>query len=154
MAARKQWDSLSSSYRARLERGGITRTSYEQGASLSAARGHHATPERPERAQRDPERYRRYLQARRPMRVVTTDGIRTVDGLRKRDRSIVAKHWNAIGRYLDRGKTDSLSKYDGATIGGYDGVPMYELETRLDPLDDYQNLGDIDVDSIYEKDDE
>lgn len=36
----RDWESLSDSYRHRLERGGITRTEYESGANLSAARGH------------------------------------------------------------------------------------------------------------------
>jgi hypothetical protein len=153
MAHRKQWDDLSPAYRRRLERAGITRADYERGVSLSAARGHKHTPERPEQAKRNPKRYKKYLQARMPIRVVTTQGITVVDGLRKKDRSRVARHWNAIGRYLDTGKTDSLSKFDGVTIGGYDEVPEYELETRLDPLDDYQNTGDIEVDSIYESGD-
>lgn len=48
--ARKTWGALSENYRKRLERGGITKQAYESGASLSAARGHAATPERPERA--------------------------------------------------------------------------------------------------------
>lgn len=153
MATRKQWGDLSPAYRRRLERGGITRSDYERGASLSAARGHKHTPERPEQAKRNPQRYRKYLQARQPIRVITTQGIITVDGLRRKDRSTAAKHRNAVGRYLDNGKTDSLGKFDGVTVGEYDGVPIYELETRLDPLDDYQNFGQIDVDSIYKRDD-
>lgn len=43
--ARKSWDSLTPTYRHRLERGGVTRSQYESGASLKAARGHRATPE-------------------------------------------------------------------------------------------------------------
>jgi len=59
MAARK-WSSLSADYRARLERGGISRREYESGASLKAARGHKATPERPERAAKNPAKYVEY----------------------------------------------------------------------------------------------
>lgn len=44
--ARKGWGQLSSAYRERLERGGISRSSYESGASLARARGHGSTPER------------------------------------------------------------------------------------------------------------
>lgn len=58
---RSSWESLSPSYRARLERGGITRQDYLSGASLSGARGHKATPERPERAEKNPEKYKDYL---------------------------------------------------------------------------------------------
>lgn len=53
--ARKGWLDLSSDYRHRLERGGISRSDYERGESLSSARGHAATPERPERAESKPE---------------------------------------------------------------------------------------------------
>ena len=59
--ARSSWESLSPAYRARLERGGITRQDYLSGVSLSGARGHAKTPERPERAEKHPERYREYL---------------------------------------------------------------------------------------------
>lgn len=40
MAKKRNWDSLSPSYQARLKRGGLTKTSYNRGADLSAARGH------------------------------------------------------------------------------------------------------------------
>lgn len=40
MARRKGWDNLSESYRARLQRSGITRSKYNSGRSLSKARGH------------------------------------------------------------------------------------------------------------------
>lgn len=57
----RNWDALSESYRERLERGGITRAEYQAGASVSAARGHAATPERPSRAEANPEKYAAYL---------------------------------------------------------------------------------------------
>jgi len=60
--ARRNWDDLSSSYRQRLDRGGITRRAYESGGSLSVARGHGRTPEHPERASE--ERYREYFSNR------------------------------------------------------------------------------------------
>jgi|SRR5215472_10287547 len=58
--ARKGWDSLSPSYRQRLERGGITRASYASGASIKAARGHAHTPETPRQAERHPSLFPRY----------------------------------------------------------------------------------------------
>lgn len=48
--ARKGWDALSPAYRQRMERNGVTRDIYESGGSIQKARGHQATPERPERA--------------------------------------------------------------------------------------------------------
>lgn len=45
--ARKGWDSLSSTYRERLSRAGISKADYESGESIKEARGHEKTPERP-----------------------------------------------------------------------------------------------------------
>ena len=45
--ARKGWNALSSGYKARLQKAGITRKDYEKGSSIQAARGHSQTPERP-----------------------------------------------------------------------------------------------------------
>jgi hypothetical protein len=66
--ARKGWESLSDSYRERLERGGIDRAAYSRGESLSSARGHAATPERQFTAKEletPPERFRGYAELRR-----------------------------------------------------------------------------------------
>jgi len=59
-----KWNALRPAYRARLERAGITRERYLSGEPLSSARGHARTPERPERAERHPERYPEYTRAR------------------------------------------------------------------------------------------
>lgn len=60
----RNWDSLSDSYRKRLERSGISRSDYQSGASLEKARGHRATPEHPERAENNKEKYKEYLASR------------------------------------------------------------------------------------------
>jgi hypothetical protein len=60
MAGTRNWDSLSAGYRKRLQSNGITRRQYESGVSLSKARGHSQTPERPERATRNPGKYQAY----------------------------------------------------------------------------------------------
>lgn len=44
---RKGWERLKPDYRARLERNGISRSDYENGASLKKGRGHEKTPESP-----------------------------------------------------------------------------------------------------------
>lgn len=56
--ARKGWNSLSPSYRARIEKAGLTQADYEAGASLTKARGHSQTPERPRSY--DPQKYQKY----------------------------------------------------------------------------------------------
>ena len=60
MANRRVWSALSSDYRTRLMRSGITRETYEAGTSLKKARGHSETPERPADAIRQPSRYQKY----------------------------------------------------------------------------------------------
>lgn len=60
MAQRRDWNALSSAYRSRLLRSGITREAYEGGTSLSSARGHKATPEHPKDIIGNAGRYQRY----------------------------------------------------------------------------------------------
>jgi hypothetical protein len=45
--ARRGWNALSPGYKARLQKAGITQADYEAGQSITAARGHLHTPERP-----------------------------------------------------------------------------------------------------------
>ncbi len=56
--ARKGWNSLTPAYRARIEKAGLTRADYEAGTSLTKARGHANTPERP--SSYDPNKYQKY----------------------------------------------------------------------------------------------
>ena len=64
--ARKGWDSLSDGYRARLQKGGISRSAYERGESLAKARGHERTPERPSQPKLK-ERYPNYFNERQKL---------------------------------------------------------------------------------------
>jgi len=64
MAARKPWRDLTAAYRKRLSKHGLTEKNYNtpEGARLrQTARGHGKTPEHPERANKQPARYREYL---------------------------------------------------------------------------------------------
>jgi hypothetical protein len=107
--SRRSWDSLSVAYRNRLVRGGISREEYEAGTSLSAARGHRSTPERPERALRNPSMHVDYLdrvprnlpKGKRAMRFNTPDGVVILKGLSRRDRSTVAQCENARRQLLN-----------------------------------------------------
>lgn len=64
----RNWDALADSTRTRYERAGISRSAYEGGASLKAARGHASTPERPMEAQKHPERFGSYISIRNDIR--------------------------------------------------------------------------------------
>lgn len=61
-SSRKGWDQLTPAYRKRLGNAGISARDYNNGASLTRARGHATTPERPERATRNPAKYGDYLE--------------------------------------------------------------------------------------------
>ncbi len=56
----RNWANLSPTYRGRLERAGVTKAYYEGGGKLGKARGHAHTPEHPEEAERNPEKYPKY----------------------------------------------------------------------------------------------
>lgn len=60
--ARKGWEQLSPGYRARIEKAGLTRKDYEQGAPIKAARGHGQTPESPKNV--DPKQFPKYAAER------------------------------------------------------------------------------------------
>lgn len=63
--ARKGWTGLSATYRARLEKAGISRSDYESGQSIQGARGHAQTPENPRRY--DTTKYSTYDQSRKAL---------------------------------------------------------------------------------------
>jgi hypothetical protein len=146
MARTRSWSDLSAGSRNRyLKRaaakgwsGGQFRRYYESGGNLAEFRGHARTPERPERATRNPQRYGEYRRSGRggkTMRVFTPDGLRSVEHLSKRERSIVGRHANAVKRAL-LGDDDGLERFTGVEVNG---VP---LETDLgrmwrtyDPMD-------------------
>jgi hypothetical protein len=79
------------------------------------------------------------------MRVMTTDGPVLVTGLTTEERSLVARHHNAIKRYTRRYHTADLATFVDVHVGGR------ELETRLDVLDWWAMTGELDYESIYEQ---
>lgn len=64
MARVRDWDSLGDAQRHRYERSGISRSDYEAGVPLSAARGHGQTPEHPGQGKEAP-RFRQYYDLRK-----------------------------------------------------------------------------------------
>jgi hypothetical protein len=77
--ARKTWGQLSPAYRTRLARAfgkdGLsrkqTRERYNRGTlgPVTGARGHSQTPERPSRAERNPQKYQEYIARREPQQI-------------------------------------------------------------------------------------
>lgn len=85
MAGRKSWESLSPAYRDRLSRGGITKSKYESGASLSKARGHAKTPEHPREAIKNPQKFPGYKPKKEPKvseednKKLSADAVKSMD---------------------------------------------------------------------------
>lgn len=156
--ARKGWDQLSTSVRRRYERAGVTRDYYESGGSLSKARGHSATPERPDRADRNPRKYRGYMRRNVIMKVATTDGPVLVTGMEKEDRSKVGSHYNAIHNQLSN---TVAPRYDGFTLDDLTSTRVtgyrigskkrerFSLETNPNVLEYYGSTGQLQSESIY-----
>jgi len=95
--ASRNWDALSSDYRHRLERNGISRADYESGVAVTKARGHEKTPERPERVREGSVKYQEYAQRRKDLIKDVLDYKRHLWGDQpkwneKNARKIIAKH--------------------------------------------------------------
>jgi len=134
MARKKRdWSAIQSdAYRARLEAAGIGRKEYEAGASLKAARGHRSTPEHPKEAERDPQKYRQYKdrQHAQYIQAITKSGVQLLK-LNARDRTTVARHWNAVHQWMRNGEGD-LASFNGQTVR--DKLTKKPVEFETDPM--------------------
>jgi len=160
MQSRRGWGSLSQPVRRRYERAGITESDYSSGVSLSAARGHSNTPERPERAESQPDRYRQYLRAkdRDPIRAITENGVVDLTGLSRSERSLVGAHDNAVRHALSASEIPSvyrsvLSDFTGRTVEGFivgtDELETFTLATDAATLEWLESRGELRFESIY-----
>lgn len=137
MAGRRSWDSLSPAYRARLSRGGVTRSKYESGASLARARGHGATPEHPRDARKNPERYREYNRKRQPKRSPEDVAYDLNTAKDAAYLNIVAK----LGDYIKfREENVRARVYGGQTRDGEDAPGMTLAEARWTARADTEEL--------------
>jgi hypothetical protein len=117
--ARRDWNSLSTGYRDRLIREGVTQE-------------RHADPN--------------FAIGKTGINVLTTQGLQRLE-LNARDRSMVARHWNALEHYME-GRRDDMDEFEGKTLRG-----GYVLETDLGRLwmMSQDNDGPLSIPSIYEK---
>jgi hypothetical protein len=118
MAQRREWDALSSAYRGRLSRSGITRAEYESGVSLSRARGHGKTPERPlSHGAKVPPKYQRYYNKRfnRPIKMLSTEGEIWLVSVSLAHRRMIGEHWNAVNSYLFSKPMRKAKWWNGST---------------------------------------
>ena len=119
----RNWDLLADSTRTRYERAGVSRSAYESGVSLKAARGHAETPERPMEATRHPERYEGYVSLRNDVRALK----RELYGDRRKFRDTAPKggraHLTKVREILEL-KID----YDGSWDQFWDDHPEYDRD--------------------------
>ena len=134
----RNWGSLSPSYRQRLERGGINRADYESGATLSRARGHATTPERPQEAAKDEERYREYLGRR-------ADAVRLIQRAKESmfgtsDKWDASKSLKYINKHLDGTERGAAQIKRAAAIA----AQVAEGEIDLDTVrEDYPDIWEL-----------
>ena len=129
-----------------------TRRYYQSGKSLKDLRGHSTTPERPQRASAKDEEFGKYfsrLFARKDgITFLSTDGVVTLWGVSREQRTTIGRYDNALKTYLRRGRSEipsrfresgKLSDYQGKTVSGYeDGqreMVTVEFETRPKRID-------------------
>ena len=77
------------------------------------------------------------------MAVLSSDGLADVDTRGSAVRSLIARHWNAVGRFAATGDVAVLHAFRGKRAGGV------ELATDVATIEEYLRRGEIDVDDIY-----
>ncbi len=129
------WESLTPAYRTRLERGGITRESYQAGVRVQTARGHR-TAEHRARAENE-------VKSGKPFRFVSGGEVVTATSRYSRIRSLAASYMSAVGTFLRTGNADGLRRFRGREIEGQ------ALETDPAKLRALARSGDLRV-AFYE----
>jgi len=77
------------------------------------------------------------------MAVLSTNGLADVDTRGSAVRSLIARHWNAIGRFAATGDVAVLEPFRGKRVGGV------ELAADVATIEEYLRRGEIDIDDIY-----
>lgn len=119
----RNWDALSSSYRERLSRNGVTRSSYESGASLARARGHESTPEHPQQG-KGKSQYREYFERRQALE-------NKVNRM-KQEAYGNSPRWDAQSseKHVSKGSIRDLER-----VASYDSIDDYAEDLDLEPED-------------------
>lgn len=129
---RRGWFNLSASYRERLARGGVSRQSYESGASLQTARGHARTPERPGQGVSRPEFQEYYARQAQP-----TYEVEIVEAQGQHSQEVKdALYVRVTGLFGDRHKFRGVLDPDFPP-NGYPPAPEDDEILEILELDDY-----------------
>ena len=78
------------------------------------------------------------------MRILTEDGVIDTLVLDDATASLIGSYWNAVQRYLWTGDTHQLEGFEGKSIN------FRRLLTDPDLIDDWDRVGELELDSIYE----
>ena len=78
------------------------------------------------------------------MRILTKDGVIDTLVFDSGTASLIGNYWNAIRRYLWTGDMSELEKFEGESVN------FHRLLTDPDLIDDWDRVGELELDSIYE----
>ena len=78
------------------------------------------------------------------MRILTADGVKDTLVLDDGTASLIGSYWNAVRRYLWTGDTRQLEEFEGKWVN------FHRLLTDPDLIDDWDRVGELELDSIYE----
>ena len=81
----------------------------------------------------------------RRMTVITSDGPQLVELRGSRVASLVARHANAVRKFVDTGDARGLRQFRGQSAGGY------QLATNPNVVRRLANRGEIDFEDIYDR---
>lgn len=90
--------------------------------------------------------------SRAPVRVLTTEGLQVVTGLGDSEASAVARHWNAVRRYLEQGDESGLAEFEDRVVGRTPQLPGgHRLETDPSVIEWHAVRGEVRFESIYDE---
>lgn len=86
------------------------------------------------------------------IRVFGTRGVTHADGLDPWERSTVARHWNAVREFLERGEDRTLRALEAELLQTPNGVMVGDVELGfdLDLIEREAFRGEVRFESIYE----
>jgi hypothetical protein len=80
----------------------------------------------------------------RPVHVLTTEGVKPLTLRGSRVATLVAKHWNAVHRFLSTGDTAALAPFHHTRVAGH------VLETNPDAIERQARHGELEFEDLYQ----
>jgi hypothetical protein len=78
------------------------------------------------------------------MRILTKGGVIDTLVIDGGTASMIGSYWNAVRHYLWTGDTRHLEEFEGVWVN------FHRLLTDPDTIDDWDRVGELELDSIYE----